>query len=155
RNEYLDTVMEKPYYVRNHNIFTSGNMLSYPAGGSTNIYMENEDGRAYYSFEIIDKIYDNYVEHGFIPIIELDFMPLDLVPDSKDLSSDWAMGRDVGHESYEQNKWKLPPKDYKKWQQLIEIFANHLYGRYGEQVQNWYFEVWNEPNLTNYWLGSV
>ncbi|CAF1020378.1 unnamed protein product [Rotaria sp. Silwood1] len=147
--------MEKPYYVRNHNIFTSGNMLSYPAGGSTNIYMEDKDGNASYNFETIDKIYDNYVENNFIPIIELDFMPLDLVPNSKDLLSDWKMGRDVGQELYEQNKWKLPPKDYKKWQELIETLANHLYERYGEQVQNWYFEVWNEPNLTNYWLGSV
>jgi len=147
--------MEKPYYIRNHNIFTSGNGLSYPAGGSTNIYIEDADGNAVYNFELIDKIYDNYIKNNCIPIIELDFMPLDLVPDSNNLTSDWQMGRDVGREMYELNKWKLPPKDYKKWQELIEIFANHLYKRYGEQVQNWYFEVWNEPNLTNYWLGSI
>ena len=148
--------MEKPYYVRNHNTFTSGNLLSYPAGGSTNIYSEDEDENGIYNFEIIDKIYDNYIENNCIPIVELGFMPLDLVPNSKDLSSNWEMGRDVGRELYEQNnKWKLPPKDYKKWQQLIETFVNHLYQRYGEQVQNWYFEVWNEPNLTNYWLGSI
>jgi xylan 1,4-beta-xylosidase len=147
--------MEKPYYIRNHNAFTSGNGLSYPAGGSTNIYAEDDNGNAIYSFEIIDKIYDNYVENNCIPIIELGFMPLDLVSDSNDLISDWQMGRDVGREVYELNKWKLPPKDYQKWQQLVETFANHLYQRYGEQVENWYFEVWNEPNLTNYWLGSI
>jgi xylan 1,4-beta-xylosidase len=81
-------------------------------------------------------------------------MPLDLVSDQNDLISDWQMGRDVGREVYELNKWKLPPKDYQKWENLVETFVNHLYQRYGEQVLNWYFEVWNEPNLTNYWLGS-
>ncbi|CAF4118620.1 unnamed protein product, partial [Rotaria sordida] len=88
-------------------------------------------------------------------LLKLTILSLDLVADSKDLPSNWKIGRDVGQELYEQNKWKLPPKDYKKWQQLIEIFTNHLYERYGERVQNWYFEVWNEPNLTNYWLGSI
>lgn len=147
--------MERPYYIRNHNIFTSGNTLSYPAGGSTNIYIEDEDGKPYYNFEIVDKIYDNYVKNNLLPIIELGFMPLDLVADSKDLPSDWKIGRDVGRELYELNKWKSPPKDYKKWQKLVETFATHLYERYGKQVENWYFEVWNEPNLTNYWLGSL
>ena len=28
---------------RNHNIFTSGNGLSYPAGGSTSIYVEDDN----------------------------------------------------------------------------------------------------------------
>jgi len=147
--------MENPYYVRNHNTFTSGNGLSYAAGGSTNIYIEDEDGNPIYNFELIDKIYDNYIENNCIPIIELGFMPLDLVSNTNDLISDWEPGRDVGREVYELNKWKLPPKDYQKWENLVEKFVNHLSERYGEQVENWYFELWNEPNLTNYWLGDI
>ena len=40
-------------------------------------------------------------------------MSLDLVLNSKDLSFNWEVDR----EFYERNnKWKLPPKEYKKWQ---------------------------------------
>src|SRR6476661_433688 len=46
-------VVEQPYYVRNHNTFTSGNGLSYPAGGSTNIYREDENGQPVYNWEIV------------------------------------------------------------------------------------------------------
>jgi len=32
--------------------------------------------------------------------------------------------------------------------QLIQAFAGHLIQRYGEdEVAQWYFEVWNEPNI--------
>ena len=130
---------------RNHNTFASSNLLGYPTGGSTSIYNEDEDGNGIYNFEIIDKIYDNSIENNCIPIVELSFMSLDLVLNSKDLSFNWEVDR----EFYERNnRWKLPRKEYKKWQQLIEKFIDHLYQWYGEQVQNWYFEVWNEPNLT-------
>ena len=47
-----------------------------------------------------------------------------------------------------------PPKDWNKWDQLIEAFARHLVERYGEdEVANWYFEVWNEPNI-DFWAGA-
>ena len=145
-------MFKKPCYIRNHNAFTSGNGLSYPAGGSTNIYTENKAGSAIFNFEVIDRIYDNYVGRNCIPIIELGFMPLDLVANASDFVSDWEMGRDVGRETYELSKWKLPPKSFHQWQQLVETFTRHLHERYGQQVESWYFEVWNEPNLTNYWL---
>jgi xylan 1,4-beta-xylosidase len=146
--------MERPYHVRNHNALTSGNGLSSPASASTNIYTEDKDGNPIYNFEIIDKIYDNYVANNLIPIVELSFMPFDLVPNKNKLKSDWKMGRDVGIEDYNIDGWKNPPKDYQKWQNLITTFVNHLSQRYGQQIENWYFEVWNEPNITNYWLGT-
>jgi xylan 1,4-beta-xylosidase len=47
-----------------------------------------------------------------------------------------------------------PPKDYNLWGQLIEQFAKHLIARYGiDEVSQWYFEVWNEPNL-DFWAGT-
>jgi len=46
-----------------------------------------------------------------------------------------------------------PPKDYAKWDALITAFAQHLVDRYGiEEVSQWYFEVWNEPNI-DFWTG--
>ena len=41
-----------------------------------------------------------------------------------------------------------------KWGDLISHFAQHLVDRYGiEEVSQWYFEVWNEPNL-DFWAGE-
>ena len=54
--------------------------------------------------------------------------------------------------------WKgnvTPPKDYKKWEDLIRNLTQHFKERYGdEEVKTWYFEVWNEPNLGGFWSGS-
>ncbi len=37
---------------------------------------------------------------------------------------------------------------------MVSRFAQHLIGRYGiEEVSQWYFEVWNEPNL-DFWAGK-
>lgn len=115
--------MKTPYYVRNHNTFTSGNCLGYPSAGSTNIYIEDESGNPIYNFDIIDQIYDNYVENNFIPIVELAFMPFDLVPNS--YKSD-----------YDLKGWKYPPNDYQKWYNLIRTFVIHLNERYEKQIEN-------------------
>ncbi len=93
---------------------TSGNCLSYPLEGSTNIYIEDENGNPIYNFDIIDQIYDTLIENNLIPYIEFNFMPYDLVP--KQFQSD-----------YEASGWKYPPKDYQKWYKLIQTFINHLY----------------------------
>jgi xylan 1,4-beta-xylosidase len=48
-----------------------------------------------------------------------------------------------------------PPKDYKKWEDLIRNLTLHFTERYGEEeVKTWYFEVWNEPNLNGFWSGT-
>ena len=47
-----------------------------------------------------------------------------------------------------------PPKDWDLWEDLIRSLARHLIERYGpEEVSQWYFEVWNEPNL-DFWAGE-
>jgi xylan 1,4-beta-xylosidase len=47
-----------------------------------------------------------------------------------------------------------PPKDYVKWDGLIRAFGEHLVERYGiDEVSQWYFEVWNEPNI-DFWTGE-
>ncbi len=40
------------------------------------------------------------------------------------------------------------------WGELVRKYIEHLVERYGrEQVSNWYFEVWNEPDIL-YWHGT-
>jgi xylan 1,4-beta-xylosidase len=47
-----------------------------------------------------------------------------------------------------------PPRDPRQWYQFIFLFARHLVERYGiEEVADWYFEVWNEPNI-DFWTGE-
>jgi xylan 1,4-beta-xylosidase len=153
-------VAEQPYYVRNHNAFTSGNGLSYPAGGSTNVYREDAEGNPIYNWEILDQVYDAYVSNNFHPLIELGFLPFDLVPSEvkeyTGFGNKGTLDLDLGKEDYENGKWKLPPKDYNKWQNLVEAFVAHLVERYGaDEVATWYFELWNEPDITHYWRGTV
>ncbi len=119
-------------YVRFHAIFHD----------ETGLYDEDKDGRAVYNYSYIDQIYDGLLQNHVRPFIELSFMPKKLSSDPNALHPFW----------YKQNV--APPKDWAKWEQLIENFARHLVERYGiNEVAQWYFEVWNEPNI-DFWAGS-
>ena len=42
------------------------------------------------------------------------------------------------------------------WRDLVDAFIRHLRERYGvAEVRQWYFEVWNEPNLEYFWSGDA
>jgi xylan 1,4-beta-xylosidase len=50
--------------------------------------------------------------------------------------------------------WAYPPKDYKKWGDLVHAWAKHCVDKYGRaEVEQWYWETWNEPNI-GYWRGT-
>jgi len=149
----LRELAETPYHVRNHNALTSGNGLSEPARGSTNVYQEAPDGSAVYDWTIVERLYDVIVGAGFHPVVELGFLPRDLVPVTA-ASADWL--KDVGRETYEvDGLWKHPPRDFARWEALVERFVAHCVERYGRAaVERWWFEVWNEPDIPNYWKGT-
>lgn len=86
------------------------------------------------SFANIDKIFDFLVSIGMQPFVELGFMPEAM-----------ASGKStVFH--YKGNT--TLPADFKKWNWLVEEFLKHIIKRYGRgEVRQWFFEVWNEPNL--------
>ena len=51
--------------------------------------------------------------------------------------------------------WRYPPKDYVRWQGLVQALAEHCLQRYGlREVSRWYWELWNEPDIF-YWAGSL
>ena len=118
-------------YVRFHAVFHD----------EFGIYDEDEHGQPVYNFSYLDQSYDGLLANGVRPFVELSFMPKKLA--SKEiLHAFW----------YKQNV--APPKDYAKWDALITEFAKHLIERYGiDEVSQWYFEVWNEPNL-DFWGGD-
>jgi xylan 1,4-beta-xylosidase len=118
-------------YIRFHAIFHD----------ELGLYDEDSEGKPVYNFSYIDQIYDGLLENGVRPFVELSFMPKKLAA-AQVLQSFW----------YEPNV--SPPKDWNKWRDLVSQFAQHLVDRYGiEEVSQWYFEVWNEPNL-DFWAGK-
>jgi len=118
-------------YVRFHNIFHD----------EVGVYDEDEQGHPVYNFTYVDQIYDGLLNNGVRPLVEISFMPKKL-----------ALRQDVHPFWYKQIV--SPPKDYKKWDDLIRAFAQHLIDRYGpDEVAQWYFEVWNEPNI-DFWSGD-
>ena len=108
------------------------------------IYREmNVDGeiRPFYNFTYIDRIFDSYLELGIRPFVEIGFMPK-LLASGEQTIFDWKGN-------------VTPPKDYEKWSDLIKAVVSHFVERYGiEEVVKWPFEIWNEPNLVNFWEGA-
>ena len=80
------------------------------------------------------KVYDNVLACGMKPFVELSFMPSAL-----------ASGKKTGIR-YLNNITQ--PKSLQKWAEFIKKFIEFLLDRYGkDEVESWYFEVWNEPDL--------
>jgi len=148
----LEKIMEfakAPYYVRAHHLLCTGSGRAIPKWSSTNVYVEDERGNPVYSWKIIDEVFDTYLNYDCKPFVELGFMPLDLA----DVQSQQST-RPWGHWWY--NGWSSPPKDHKKWYELIYNLVKHCLDRYGtEEVKTWYWELWNEPDLTYYWSGTL
>jgi xylan 1,4-beta-xylosidase len=94
-----------------------------------------------YSFFNADQIFDFLLSIGIKPFVELSFMPVALA----------AGKQTVFH--YRANV--TPPRDYRQWAALIRQLVAHWVGRYGlGEMREWFFEVWNEPNLKSFWAGT-
>ena len=118
-------------YVRFHAIFHD----------EVGVYQEDDSGQPVYNWSYVDQIYDGLLNAGVRPFIELSFMPRKLAA-SLEPHAFWY------------KPFPSPPKDYLKWENLVYNFARHLVDRYGmDEVAQWYFEVWNEPNI-DFWTGQ-
>ena len=141
--------LEKPYYVRAHHLLCTGICHGFYKWGSTNIYIEDEDGNPVYSFDVIDKMCDIWLASNCKPFFEIGFMPMHLADMT---GTDPAAANDI--REYQRSGWNRPPKDYDKWYDLIHALMVHLAGRYGvDELETWYFEMWNEPDIF-YWTGT-
>jgi xylan 1,4-beta-xylosidase len=100
-----------------------------------------EDNSLGFRWHQVDKVYDALLGMGLKPFIELNPMPSALASGTQTIF-DWKMN-------------VTPPRDYAEWEQLVEALARHCVDRYGlDEVREWYFEVWNEPNLSGFWSGT-
>ena len=100
-----------------------------------------DDDKPVYSFFNCDRVFDFLLSIEMKPFIELSFMPTALASGDKTVFS------------YNANV--TPPRNYKHWSKLIERLVSHCVERYGSrEVAEWFFEVWNEPNLRAFWDGT-
>ncbi len=119
--------------VRFHGIFNDDmHTLSdlsqmFPAPGSKTFTEEN--------FRACGVAYDNVLDAGMQPLVELSFMP-------RRMSA-------AGTEGVFFYKPVIdPPADMDAWCDYIQHFLRFLIHRYGiDEVRTWLFEVWNEPDL--------
>ncbi|CAM3859173.1 beta-xylosidase [Mucilaginibacter galii] len=141
-----------PVYVRAHNLMTSGDGTPALKWGSTNMYTEDANGKPVYNWHIVDSIFDTYVKRGMKPLAQIGFMPEALSTHPQPYQHNWKPGIDY---KVIETGWAYPPKDYKKWGELVYQWVNHCVQRYGKkEVESWYWEVWNEPDGA-YWKGTV
>lgn len=119
-------------YVRFHGIFSDEMM----------VYNVSDSGEVIYNWTYVDEFLDLILSKGIRPFFDLTFMPSDL--SKNDATIFWWKGN------------VSPPKDLSLWADLILAFVEHLVSRYSlAEVETWYFEVWNQPDLINvYWTGD-
>lgn len=150
--KHLGDLHDKGPWFRAHNLMTTGPGTAALKWGSTNMYTEDENGNPIYDWEIIDLIFDTYLENGVRPYIQMGFMPKALSIKPEPYMHAWRPG--IRYDKIFTG-WAYPPKDYEKWGELCYQWARHCVERYGkEEVETWYWQTWNEANAS-YWQGTA
>lgn len=99
-----------------------------------------ENGKTIYDWSKIDQLYDSLLAKHIKPFVELGFTPA-------------ALATSQNHIFYWNGNTSHPKAS--GWRDLISAFIRHIEERYGkDEVRTWYFEVWNEPNLSGFWEGG-
>ncbi len=99
-----------------------------------------ENGSTVYDWTKLDRLYDALLERRIKPFVELGFTP-------------GAMKTSENQVFYWHGNTSHPVPQ--AWRDLIDVFVRHLEQRYGkDEVRTWFFEVWNEPNLSGFWEGA-
>ncbi|HEX4736760.1 MAG TPA: beta-xylosidase [Allosphingosinicella sp.] len=98
------------------------------------------NGRISYDWSGIDRLYDDLLARHIRPFVELGFTPQALATSQNSIF-------------YWKGNTSHPRPD--GWRDLVAAFVRHIESRYGAaEVRLWYFEVWNEPNLSGFWEGA-
>ncbi|MDH6587886.1 xylan 1,4-beta-xylosidase [Streptomyces sp. SAI-133] len=121
--------------IRGHGLFSDGMGVYRP-------YEWPEGVRGVrHSFTYVDQVVDAWLELGIRPFLELGFMPTELASGKQTVF--WWHGN------------VTPPRSHREWAALVKATLTHLVDRYGlDEVRQWPVEVWNEPNLPDFWQGA-
>lgn len=91
----------------------------------------------------LDEVLDLVLASGLRPIVELSFTPSSLATDPA--ATVFTYRANVS-----------PPADLVRYGELVAQVVRHMIERYGaDEVREWAFEVWNEPNLAVFWTGDM
>lgn len=94
-----------------------------------------------YNWQVVDYVIQSLLDRGINPMITTSFTP-----------SEMASGEQY---CFTTRANVTPPKNYNQWTDLVSKTVQHFVERFGENtVKNWYFEVWNEPNLDSFWKNA-
>lgn len=93
------------------------------------------------NWQIVDYIIDALQDRGLHPMFTTSFVPSALTSGPTTVFSDKSR--------------TSPPDDWRAWGNLVTESVRHSIDRYGiDVVRQWYFEVWNEPNLHGWFWGG-
>ncbi|WP_432167455.1 GH39 family glycosyl hydrolase [Streptomyces sp. bgisy031] len=121
-------------HIRGHGLFSDGMGVYRP-------YVWQGARRVHHAFTYVDQVIDACLELGIRPFLELGFMPGDLASGAQTVF--WWQGN------------VTPPSSHREWADLVRATMTHLVDRYGlEEVRGWPVEVWNEPDLPDFWQGA-
>jgi xylan 1,4-beta-xylosidase len=116
-------------YIRFHAIF-------HDVLGTVKIH----NGKLVYDWTKIDQLYDDLMARHIKPFVELGFTPEALATSQNSI---FYWNGNTSHPVLA------------GWHDLVTAFIRHIEDRYGmDEVRTWYFEVWNEPNLSGFWEGG-
>ncbi len=121
-------------YVRMHGLFHD----------DMHICHINRKGEMVYSWQYVDVLFDRMLEMGVRPFVELGFFPEEMAAENSKTQFWWKANITVD-----------PDKTFPMWADLVKNFTQHVVDRYGiEEARQWYYEVWNEPNLPGFLDGG-
>jgi xylan 1,4-beta-xylosidase len=93
------------------------------------------------NWQMVDYVIDSLLDRGLQPMFTTSFIP------SVMAGGDVTVFSTKAHTS--------PPKDWQQWELFVRESVAHAVDRYSlETVRQWYFEVWNEPNLRGWFWGG-
>jgi xylan 1,4-beta-xylosidase len=102
--------------------------------------VRKDNGKIVYDWTKIDQLYDDLLARHIKPFVELGFTPEALATSQNSIF-------------YWHGNTSHPDPD--GWRDLVTAFIHHIEQRYGpNEVRTWFFEVWNEPNLSGFWEGG-
>ena len=94
------------------------------------------------NWQIVDYIIDSLQDRGLHPMFTTSFIPNAMTSGPTTIFTGKSR--------------TSPPDDWRQWEGFVRESVEHAVERYGrDTVRQWYFEVWNEPNLHGwFWGGS-
>lgn len=100
------------------------------------------DGRVGVDPTTVIDLYTRLGKLGLRPVVELGFMPT-------------VLASDPDRTVFTYEGIISPPTDWSAWGRVVGDLVTALVDHFGvEEVRQWPFEVWNEPNLDVFWTGT-